>query len=79
LKETLVEKLQNFNCLNVFHAETNLFLCKNVPHLLIAHSSIGLVGGSNRGSVVAKVGLAPDVLLVASSAAAAEAELFPLF
>ena len=48
-----------------------------VSHLLMAHSSIGLVGGSKRGSEVAKVGLAPDVLLAASLAA--EAELFPLF
>ena len=43
----------------------------------MAHSSIGLVEGSKRGSEVANVGLAPDVLLAASLAA--EAELFPLF
>ena len=47
----------------------------------MAHSSMGLVGGSKRGSEVANVGLAPDVLLAVSPAAAAvaEAELFPLF
>ena len=34
----------------------------------MAHSSIGLVGGSKRGSEVGKVGLIPVVLLVESDA-----------
>ena len=40
--------------------------------LLIAHSSIGLAGGSYIGSVVAKVGLAPELLRAESLATLAE-------